>query len=328
MNGVNIGLFDFDWHNALYFFALNADDQIYLRYGGRDETSPEAYLDLDSLELALQQGLEQHHRYQDGKLPRTPRPEPMYPRDIPLLKSEVVAQGRCVECHLIADYMAQEREFMGTLDKKRDLFVYPDIRRIGIHLDIPKGLEVEEATGPVAAGGMRAGDTITGINGTPVLTYGDLQHHYNTIPRDAQRVGFTVSRDGTETPLTVNLPDEWWYTDLYHRYLSIDPVLYFSSRPLTTDEKRQHGFDPEGFASEVTRCDPGAKVYKMHELLPGDIIYSVNGIEADAATQNLEIYIKMNTISGDRIRLGVIREGERIAMDAHTLRQGFRKPQW
>ena len=328
MNGVDIGLFDFDWHNALYFFALNADEQIYLRYGGRDETSPDAYLNLDSLELALRQGLDQHHRYQDGELPRTLRPGPLYPRDIPLLQSEVVAQGRCVECHLISDYMAQEREFMGTLDKKRDLFVYPDIRRIGIHLDVPKGLEVHEATGPASAGGMRAGDTITEVNGTPVLTFGDLQHHYNTIPRDAQQVGFTVSRDGIETRLTVGLPEEWWYTDLYHRYLSIDPVLYFSSQPLTADQKRRHGLDAMGFASEVTRTDPGAKAYKMHELLPGDIVYSVNGIESDASTRNLEIYIKLNTISGDRIQLGVIREGERIDMDLHTLRQGFRKPQW
>lgn len=328
MNGVDIGLFDFDWHNALYFFALNADEQIYLRYGGRDETSPEAYLDLDSLELALQQGLDAHRRYQNGELPRTPRPNAMYPRDIPLLKSDVLAQGRCVECHLIADYVTQERELAGTLDKKRDLFVYPDIRRIGIHLDVPRGLKVEQASGLVAAGGMRTDDVITAINGTPVLTFGDLQHHYNTIPRDARQVRFTVTRDGTEAPLTVDLPDEWWYTDLYHRYLSIDPVLYFSSRPLSADEKRQHGLNPTGFASEVTQCDPGAKVYKMHELLPGDIIYSVDGIDSDASTQNLEIYIKLNTISGDRLKLGILREGERIVMDARTLRQGFRKPQW
>ena len=66
----------------------------------------------------------------------------------------------------------------------------------------------------------------------------------------------------------------------------------------------------------------------MHELLPGDIIYSVDGIEFDASTQNLEIYIKLNTVSGERIRLGVVREGERIAMDLHTLRQGVRKPEW
>ncbi len=39
MDGINIGLFDYDRYNTLYFFALNADEQIYLRYGGRDERS-------------------------------------------------------------------------------------------------------------------------------------------------------------------------------------------------------------------------------------------------------------------------------------------------
>ena len=40
MDDVDIGLFDYDRNNTLYFFALNADEQIYFRYGGRDSQSP------------------------------------------------------------------------------------------------------------------------------------------------------------------------------------------------------------------------------------------------------------------------------------------------
>ncbi|MCH7961281.1 MAG: hypothetical protein IIC49_03005, partial [Planctomycetes bacterium] len=69
----------------------------------RDADSPETYLNLDSLELALRLGLEQHEKYRKGELPKLPRPEPFYPRDIPLLKRVVIDAGRCVECHLIAD---------------------------------------------------------------------------------------------------------------------------------------------------------------------------------------------------------------------------------
>src|SRR5438128_1152851 len=36
MDNVDVGLFDRDWNNAIYFFLMNADDQIYMRYGGRD----------------------------------------------------------------------------------------------------------------------------------------------------------------------------------------------------------------------------------------------------------------------------------------------------
>ncbi len=59
MKGIDIGLFDFDRHNALYYFIMNADEHIYMRYGGRDSESADAYLDLESLEVALEQGLEQ-----------------------------------------------------------------------------------------------------------------------------------------------------------------------------------------------------------------------------------------------------------------------------
>lgn len=49
MDGINLGLFDFDRYNTLYFFVLNANEQIYLRYGGRDTQSATTYLNLESL---------------------------------------------------------------------------------------------------------------------------------------------------------------------------------------------------------------------------------------------------------------------------------------
>ena len=60
MDDVDIGLFERDWNNAIYFFAMNADEQIYFRYGGRDSASPDTYSNLDSLELALRQGMGMH----------------------------------------------------------------------------------------------------------------------------------------------------------------------------------------------------------------------------------------------------------------------------
>ena len=154
MNGVDIGLFDFDRNNAVYYFIMNADEYIYMRYGGRDATSPDAYLDLDSIEIALQLGLEQHELYQQGKLEKQKRPAPFFPRDIPLLREEM-RRRRCVECHLIADYQTQELELAGKLNKLEDMFMYPDIQTVGIHLDIPKGLVVKEAKGAVKHAGMK-----------------------------------------------------------------------------------------------------------------------------------------------------------------------------
>src|SRR5579871_5384565 len=68
MDDVDVGLFERDWNNAIYFFVLNADEQIYMRYGGRDAPSPDTYSDIGSMELALKQGLVLHKQYQSGEL--------------------------------------------------------------------------------------------------------------------------------------------------------------------------------------------------------------------------------------------------------------------
>lgn len=325
MNSVDIGLFDYDRHNAVYYFAMNADEQIYLRYGGRDASSPEAYLNLDSFELALEAGLRQHDRYRKNQVPRRTRPEPLYPEDVPLIDEEVLSLGRCVECHLIADYQLLEREFNGTLNKLQDMFVYPDIKTIGIHLDVPKGLVVGKATGAVAAAGMQPGDLVVALNETPVLTFGDLQHQYNKVPRDATRIEMYVGRAGQIHKLTVDLPREWWYTDLYHRYWTVDPQAFFSLRPLSENRKRELGLAPLGLAGEVTKVETGAQVYNLHQLKRGDVIYSVDGVEVDDFTQNLEIYIKLNVEAGKAFMVKLLRDGQKMDMRVRTYREHFRK---
>src|SRR3954452_20985570 len=69
MDDVDVGLFDRDWNNAIYFFVLNSDEQIYIRYGERESKHPDTYTPLDSLRLALEQGLVLHQKYLAGELP-------------------------------------------------------------------------------------------------------------------------------------------------------------------------------------------------------------------------------------------------------------------
>ena len=90
MDDVDIGLFDRDWNTTLYFFVMNSDEQIYMRYGGRDAKSPDTYLNLSSLELALEKGLELHRRYQQGELEKVKRPAPLFPRAFPLLVERTI----------------------------------------------------------------------------------------------------------------------------------------------------------------------------------------------------------------------------------------------
>jgi hypothetical protein len=325
MDDVDIGLFEHDRNNTLYFYMLNAEEQIYMRYGGRDSRSPDSYLDLKSIELALAKGLELHRLHQDGKLAGPARPKPDFPRAYPLLVERTFARNACVECHLIGDFQNMHRELDGTLDKPKHLWRSPDIRTIGIELDVPKGLAVKEATGAVAEAGMRAGDTIAAVNGTPVYTFGDLQHYYDKIPREATSAKIAVERDGERVELTVALPVRWWVTDARWRQSSVDPRTYFDSRPLTVEEKKAHGLKTEGFASEVTYIDRFAEAMKSHELKKGDVVYGVDGVEADPVANTAELYIKIHKKAGDSMKLQVLRGGSRIETGLKTFRMSFRK---
>ena len=133
MNNVDIGLFDYDRHNAVYYFAMNVDEQIYLRYGGRDQGSAMSYLDLDSIEVALKQGLELHQCYLRGELAAPERPAPLFPREIPALYDQTIGRGRCVECHLIGDLQNVQRQRDGVLDKISQMYRSPNIKAIWIH---------------------------------------------------------------------------------------------------------------------------------------------------------------------------------------------------
>jgi hypothetical protein len=325
MDDVDVGLFDRDWNNAIYFFVMNSDEQIYMRYGGRESKDPDTYNSLDSLRIALEQGLVLHKKYLAGELPKQERPKPMFPREMPLLVERTFARRACVECHLIGDFQNQQRERDGVLDKLVHLYRSPDIKTIGIQLDVPKGLVVKEATGAVAAAGMKAGDRIALWNGVPVYTFGDVQYRYDKVDRRAKTLKIGVERDGHAVELSVDLPPRWWWTDLRFRQSSVDPRLDFEDVALTADEKQKLGLNPDGFASRVRYVSEFAKIRKSHDLRVGDVIVAVDGIERDEFANTAELFLKLHTKAGESAKLEVIRDGKRIQMPLQSNVLSFRK---
>lgn len=326
MNRIDVGLFDFDWHHSIYFFIVSPDEQIYLRYGGRDAVSADSYLDLDSFALALRAGLEEHERWEAGELPARPRPPPFFATELERLRVQEVERGRCVECHMIGDYRAAARERDGTLDKRREMFRSPDVRDLGIHLDVPHGLVVERAEGAAQAAGLLPGDAIVNFGGERVLTFGDLLYAYDGLDRTAARLPLTVERAAAgPVDLLIELPPQWWVSDITYRYWSIDPRTHLTVAALTDARKRDLGFDPGGFACEVTKVNRRAEVLELHDLRPGDVIYSVDGVEADPPIFDCLVYLRLNVSAGDEVDLGVLRDGVRTEMTARTHRQRFRK---
>ncbi|MFC5051166.1 Trx7/PDZ domain-containing (seleno)protein [Rubritalea spongiae] len=325
MTGVDIAHFDRDWHNSLYYFIINADEDIYMRYGGRDEASATTYLNLESLELALQQGLTEHKKFLEGNRPSPSRPTKRTPADYPLIKKNVISSGRCTECHLIGDYTSQEKQLAGTLDPITDLYQSPDIKQLGLLLDIPKGLLLKEVTGPAKDAGIKAGDTITSINEQSVLTFGDLQYQYNKTPRIASSVQLTVRRKSESITTTIKLPFEWWKTDLSFRHWSLETQLYFNSESLSITEKQELQLPKNGFASRITSVDFEAFLSQRHQLKIGDIITSVNGRQIDPRTTDLKAHIQLSHSAGKKLQLTVIRDSQELELPLQTGQTAFRK---
>lgn len=325
LDGIDIGLFDFDRYNTLYFFVLNADERIYLRYGGRDVQSATSYLNLESLELALERGLKLHQIYLDGKLSERPKPKARYPRQILALYERTIGRGRCVECHLVGDLENVQRERDGTLDKLRDLFRAPEIKKIGIKLDIPKGLRVAAAKGAAADAGIRSGDVIRTVNGIPVWTFGDFQWEYGKVAYTAKSMQIGVEREGASHNATVRLPEFWWHTDLTYRNLSVDPRVYFRSQALDASERARLGLDPSGFASRVDSVDPLSEILGSHQLQVGDVIYAVDGESIDEVADTAHLYIKLRKQAGSVVTLHVLRGPDRLKLPLKTERMSFRK---
>ena len=324
MDQVDIGLFEHDRHNPLYYYLLNSNEQIYLRYGGRDSESLESYLNLNSLEVALAKGLELHSRR--DALAQVARPAPDFAKNYSLLVERTIGRGQCVECHLIGDYQNLHRERDKTLDKMTHLYRSPDIKTVGIHLDVPKGLVVAKADGAVAAAGMLQGDRITAVAGTPVYTFADLQHRYDKTDRHtAKQVVFTVERGGQSRDITAQLPPRWWWYDVTYRQSSVDPRLYFGCQPLSAEEKAQRHLNPSGLACKVTRVDNFAVTVKSHSLQLGDIVYAVNGVDHDEFAHTAELYMKLYMTPGDTAKLDVIRGETRMQSTLLSYRLSFRK---
>ena len=60
MNGINLELFQFEFDLTWMSFFMDAENRIYTRYGGRDDSSPESHLNRNSLLATMRSALALH----------------------------------------------------------------------------------------------------------------------------------------------------------------------------------------------------------------------------------------------------------------------------
>lgn len=325
MNGVDLARFDFDYDNTWQAFFLDADLNVYSRYGGRDPSSPEARLSPASLVQTMQEVLAVHERRQAqpaGKrvsadlhpaLETSRKPEEM-----PLLKEH---HSGCLHCHQVQEYRLLQSHADGPFDPVL-LFPFPLPEAVGIQFDRNHGHRIETVleNSPAALAGIRAGDVIVRSGPVPVRSEEDFRFSLQRL-RDGRQLEVQFQRShepgevGAATPASVvlELPAGWRKGDVsWRKSLRSYPVVWgFLAYPLGQEERKTAGIPAGQLAIKVVslRGQTGG-LARILGLQKGDLIVA---LEADGKHRTLEQFkseVLCRYVPGDDMQITVVRDGK------------------
>ena len=227
-NGLDLSIFQFDTDQSFAVFFLEADGTVLGRFGTRSHrTDWRGDVSVEGLARAMEKALALHAGYpgnqatlkaKTGPKPAYPSPEKMPPlagKFGPQLDYQGNVVKSCIHCHQIGD-AARELALKqsGPLDD-RTLFPFPHPKSIGLTLDpahCATVLAVEDSS-PAAKAGLKPGDNLATLQGQPLLSIADVQWVLNAASPEGASMQGTVSRDGRESPFTLELPKGWRHRD-------------------------------------------------------------------------------------------------------------------
>jgi serine protease Do len=307
IQGIDLRLFDFDFDLTFAVFFLNADEQIYGRYGSRDAKSAEDQMSLAGLRYAMQAALQTHRN--------APRASPAAQFQRPILAENYASlrtQKGCIHCHQIWEARRLEAQNNGTL-KRDDFWIYPHPENVGLTLEVDQGDKVLSvaADSPADKAGIRAGDTIESINGISVNSIADARYALHRAPLSGAS---PISWQQNTRKLTAELQLQpgWRKTNPTWRpsMLDILPATSMFGEDLAAQEKRALGLTEKrlAFRQEDTIRDDLKKL----GIQGGDIIIGINNEVLELTMIEFLGHIRRNFILGERITLNVIRNGQRV----------------
>ena len=314
MNGVNIGLFQFEYDLTWMAFFMDAQDRFYTRYGGRDDSGAESHLNKESLVRVMRQVLDLHKagkvqtsRYEpDGKQARTPE-------DIPPMKAMIAGRkdSKCIHCHDVK--VAELRHLQAQKKFTRDLvFTYPTPSAVGIQVDPKAQNQVETVTAdsPAAKAGVRPGDVLLSADGQRLLTLADFARVLELTPKEA-KLPLELKRGEQTVSATLRLAGDWrrskdpsWRESLH----VAGPNAGFWGMKLKDDERRKLDIPADALAVRVTFI--WGDYTRQAGVKDGDVVVEIDGLRRDMTIHQLHAHLNLNRDYGDTITLVVNRAGK------------------
>lgn len=325
MNGVDIGRFEFDYDTTWAAFFLDADLNVYSRYGGRDGDSAEGRMSIESLAVTMGEVLEVHDRRTGDAANRAANWQPVprestTPEAIPLLAQS--HQG-CVHCHQVKEY----RLLQAIHDKRfrRDLlFGFPLPENIGLRFDRAHGHRIESLDGAlaIAQSGLKAGDVITRVGDVPVHSEMDvrwaLDRHDDRGPLEitAQRPEAGQSNRVRSIEVSIELTGEWRQTDLSWRksLRSVPLPLGFLGYALGREELANADLPMDALAIRVVSIR-GSGLAESIGLQKGDIIISLADRSESRTFDQFKSDLLRAHVPSECVKLKVLRKGHVQALE-------------
>jgi len=212
MSGVDISLFQFDFDLTMAMMFLNADEQVYSRYGGRDHQSAEKRISMNGLKNTMRAVLAFHKSRGGASLPARPR-QKMTPEDLLGMPPIPKGSSNCIHCHQVNEFQWRAQKRQGTFNPE-SLWGVPLPENVGLTMDVDHGHRVV-AVAPASAAdkaGIQAGDWLEVVNGVPTLSQADVQWGLHRAPSEG-RFAVQLIRNGREQSVTLEVARGWRRTN-------------------------------------------------------------------------------------------------------------------
>ncbi len=334
-NGLDLGLFQYDYDQSWAAFLMNADRVIYGRYGTRSHpTESENDVSLEGFAKALEAALELHRQYPANKdvfaAKHGPKPDLPVPEAYPTLKDKFgpklnyegnVVQS-CMHCHQVGEAQRAVYRQRGEPLPEKVMFPYPHPKALGLVLDPKEKATVREVTsGSVAQqSGFRPGDEITALEGQPILSIADIQWvlHHAEAPTTLKA---KVRRGDRTLELPIALKDGWrregdisWRVSSWElRRICTGGLLLEEA---SDDQRKRAGASDTQLALNVKHVgeygDHAAA--KKAGFEKGDVIVAFDGKTDRLSEGQLFEHVVNQRRTGDRVPVTVVRGGKRIEL--------------
>lgn len=304
---VDLRLFEFDLDLTFMVFFLNADEQVYGRFGGRVSEDAESRQSLAGLRYAMQAALDSH---QSGAVSPALQKRGTS-KDFWTLPATSGNAG-CVHCHQAKEILYDDLKQTGQWSQ--DLaWRYPPPDNLGFILDVDRGNVVSQVDpySSAAETGLKSGDVVEELNGLPVRSFADAQFALDRAPKSGSLP--IAWKRGEESLIgNLSLSAGWRKTDISWRpslagMIATAPV---NGEDLTLAERNAYGLAPKQLA--FRQKSKVGTVARSAGILAGDIVIGFDGQTLESDAYQFQDYVRCNYVSGDIVTVELIRQGKRL----------------